>query len=138
MKRLVKNGKGLSPVLSAVLMILIVVTGMSLLFAFFVNYARDFQLGSGSAVLESMTVEDVWFRDSPTRAEVWVYNFGKADFRITSVYINDQFVTVDPTSLTVRVGEHGNFTVPYAFESGKSYSFRIVTARGTAFEGKYA
>jgi flagellin-like protein len=136
MKKLVKNRRALSPVLSAVLMILVVITGMSLLFAFFVNYARDFQVGSGSAVLESMTVEDVWFR-SPSTAEVWVYNFGKVDFKIASVYVNDNLANVDPSSLEVRVGEHGNLTVTYSFAAGNSYSFKIVTDRGYAFEGRY-
>ena len=137
MKRLLKNGKGLSPVLSAVLMILIVVTGMSLLFAFFVNYARDFQVGSGSAVLESMTVEDVWFRVSPNRAEVWVFNLGKVDFRITSVYVNDNLADIGSSYVEVGVGEHKQLTVNYGFVSGYSYSFKILTERGSAFEGTY-
>ena len=136
MKKLVTNRKAVSPVLSAVLMILVVITGMSLLFAFFVNYARDFQMGSGSAVLEGMTVEDVWFREPPTRAEVWVYNFGKVDFRITSVYVNDNWVIIDPVE--VGVGEHELLTVRnYGFVFRNSYSFKIVTERGTAFEGRY-
>src|SRR3989304_3538247 len=87
MKKLVTNRKAVSPVLSAVLMILVVVTGMSLLFAFFVNYASDFQRNSGSAGLESMVVEDVDFIDSQ-RAEIWVYNMGKVGFNVSSIYVN--------------------------------------------------
>jgi hypothetical protein len=136
MKNLVKNRKAFSPVMSAVLMMLVVITGMSLLFAFFVNYARDFQVGSGSAVLEGMTVEDVWFKGS-NEAEVWVFNFGKVDFKITSVYVNDNLAGIGSSYVEVGVGEHKPLTVNYDFVSGKSYSFKIVTERGSAFEGRY-
>jgi len=135
MRRLFNSRKGLSPVLSTVLMILVVIIGMSLLFAFFVNYARDFQTGSGSAVLESMVIEDVWFRDSTT--EVWVYNVGKVDSRITTFYVDGRQVWPSDWYVDVPVGGHEKLPVPYDFESGTSYSFKIVTARGTALEGVY-
>ena len=48
MRKIIKNSKAVSAVLSTILMILIVVIGMSLVFAFFVNYVRDYQLGRGS------------------------------------------------------------------------------------------
>jgi hypothetical protein len=141
MKRLFRNRRALSPVLSAVFMILIVVTGMSILFAFFVNYAGNFQRGSGSAVLESLAVEDVWFgHPLPNKSEVWVYNFGKVDLTISSVYINGQLVSIEPSSLDIPVGGHGNLTLTasYSFQrEPTSYTFKIVTQRGTVLEGRY-
>src|SRR3990170_9001451 len=139
MKQLLRSKRAVSPVLSAVLMILIVVTGMSLLFGFFVNYTRDFQLGSGSAVLESMTVEDVWFKSSANEAEVWVYNFGKVDSTITSVYVDDKLAGLKPGSdVEITVGEHGKLMVLYnGFQRYHIYTFKIVTNRGTALEGRY-
>jgi flagellin-like protein len=89
MKRSMCSRRAVSPVLAAVLMILVVMTGMSLLFAFFVNYTADFQRKTGSAVLESITVEDVWFK-SATHLEIWVYNFGKVSLNVTSLYIDNQ------------------------------------------------
>jgi flagellin-like protein len=133
MRKLFRSRRAVSPVVSAVLMILVVMIGMSLLFAFFVNYTRDFQTGSGSAVLESMTIEDVWFK-SPSEVEVWVYNVGKVNFTITSVYVDDQFA--GSFNLEVSPGKHGNLTINFAFDS--SPHFKIVTARGSAFEGEYA
>jgi flagellin-like protein len=132
MKRLFSSRKGLSPVLSTVLMILIVIIGMSMLFAFFVNYTRDFQAGSGSAVLESMVIEDVWFKGSTV--EVWVYNVGKVDFTITSVYVNDQKAGFSPSSLEIRPGEHGLITINSA---QIDCLIKIVTVRGSTFEGRY-
>jgi len=134
MMRLFRDKRGVSPVVSAVIMILVVMIGMSALFAFFVTYARDFQMGSGSAVLESMTVEDVWFKNS-TSVELWVYNFGKVNVTITDVYVDSN--SVAKLDLTVAVGEHGQIDVTSSFEHDESYGFKIVTARGTSFEGTY-
>ena len=131
------NRKAFSPVISTVLMMLAVIIGMSLLFAFFVNYTKDFQLGSGSAVLESMTVEDVWFRDAST-VEIWVYNLGKVDFNVRSVYIND--LQAFSGSVEVGVGAHGKVTVtspPFSLTPGRAYQLRIVTERGSVVEGQY-
>jgi flagellin-like protein len=137
MKRLLRNRKAVSPVVSAVIMILIVTIGMSVLFAFFVNYARDFQANSGSAVLESMVIEDVWFKSSST-IDISVYNVGKVNFTISSVYINDfRVAAIDGTSGTVNVEGHGNFNVTYVTMADERYVLKLVTTRGSTIEGSY-
>ena len=140
MMKLFRDKKGVSPVVSAVIMILVVMIGMSALFAFFVNYSRDFQMGSGSAVLESMTAEDVWFTSSDA-VVIWVYNYGKVDVTVTDVYVDSNAVVFAPEELTIVVGAHGQIVVyslaEQPFEIGVSYSFKIVTDRGTSFEGTY-
>jgi flagellin-like protein len=156
MKRSVRNKKALSPVLSSVLMILIVVIGMSLLFAFFVNYATDFQRGSGSSVLELIVVEDACFKNSTSSPspsiELNVYNVGKVDSNITSIYVND-IRTPDPqvnsvyfhgkpvpgSPKIIPANGHANVTVPYpqGWKSHLVYDIKIVTARGSSFEGSY-
>ena len=136
MKKLFRSRKAVSPVLSTVLMILITVIGMSALFAFFVNYARDFQVGSGSAVRESLVIEDTWIK-LDGQAEIWVYNVGKVDLKITAVYINDRKVTIDPTSDTaVSVGNHSKLIVSN-FPLGNINNLKITTERGSAFEGRF-
>ena len=149
-----RSRRAVSPVLAAVLMMLVVMTGMSLLFGFFVNYAGDFQRGNGGAVLESMVVEDVHFLD-PQHADIWVYNLGKVGFTISSVYVNGALskdnnpptllrVTYNGTDITapnrsIREGAHCKIEVTSSFDIGKTYIFKIVTARGSSFEvtGKY-
>ena len=136
MNKFFSNKRGVSPVVSAVIMILVVMIGMSTLFAFFINYSRDFQLGSGSAVLESMTVEDVWFRNSNT-VEIWVYNFGKVNLKITDVYVDSSAVLFAPDDLHIAIGEHEQIIVSSSFVASGRYHFKIVTTRGTSFEGTY-
>jgi archaellum component FlaF (FlaF/FlaG flagellin family) len=138
MMRYCRNKRGVSPVISAVIMMLVVMIGMSALFAFFVNYSRDFQEGGGSAVFESMTVEDIWFKNQTT-VELWVYNYGKVDLKISSIYVDDDLADFKVTGIpdgTVVVGGHAQLFVTSEFVQGNplSYSFKIVTERGTSFE----
>jgi flagellin-like protein len=143
--RLFKSKRAVSPVIATVLMILIVMAGMTILFAFVGAYAQSFQTGSGSAVLESLTVEDAWFKNQTqqgqavTQLQVFEYNIGKVELKITSVYVNDSGVTFNPNPLIIPAGGHGNFTITLTqpFSSNR-YNLKIVTERGSAFEGSYS
>ena len=144
MRKLIRNKKGVSPIVSAVIMILVVMIGMTILFAFFVNYSRDFQEGSGSAILESMTVADVWFKntDPINSCEIWVYNFGKVDVTITEFYV-DSNANEDFEDLIIPFGQHRKIVIYHPFVvynpiNPESYVFRVVTSRGTSFEGTYS
>ena len=137
MRKLVRSRKAVSPVVSAVLMMLVAIIGMSVLFAGFVNYTRDYQTGIGSAVLESMVIEDVWFES--TTAEVWVYNIGKLSFTINSVYVDDQKIAdyriaIEPSS-EIAPGKHGKVSITSA---SPGRIIKIVTDRGSAFEGGFS
>ena len=131
MRKLFRNRRAVSPVVSTVLMILVVIIGMSLLFDFFVNYTRDFQTGSGSAVLESIVIEDVWFTN-PNGPQVWVYNVGKVSLTITSVYVDDKLDS--SPNIEIKTGQHQPITVDSAHSD---CTIKIVTARGSTFEGRY-
>jgi hypothetical protein len=141
MKNLGNNKRGLSNVVSALLMILVVMVGMGLLFAYLTTYVAQYQVGSGSSVLESMTMEDVWFKNS-NQVEIWVYNVGKVGFTITSIYVNA--TSIDQSDFTVNsssdpsiipVGGHADvlITLSQPWSNGVAYSFKIVTYRGSAF-----
>ena len=143
MRKIIRNKKAVSAVLSTILMILIVVVGMSIAFAFFVNYVRDFQLGRGSSVLELAVIEDVWFikpRPNPSSnntVRMWLYNYGKIDFEVSSVYVDG--IPANFTSTMVQIDKHAEMIVyllnPWV--SYESYDIRIITARGSVFEGEY-
>jgi flagellin-like protein len=145
-KKLFKNEKGVSPVISTVLMILVVMVGMSLLFAFLATYTMNFHSGSGSSVLESMTIEDAWFKNSDNTFHLWVYNVGKVDFMINSIYVNGTKVT--PTmsdsnnnpinsNTPIQINKHVQISLAQ-WQLGDNYNLKIVTGRGSAFEGNYA
>jgi flagellin-like protein len=154
MKRMLRNKKGVSPVIATVLMIVIVSISMSFLFAFAVNYATDFQLGRGSAVLEYMVIEDVWIRNSTTvdnsttwEVDIWVYNIGKVDLEISNVYVNDYQATIThiddnlvelDSLFKVGVGEHVKFSVKSTSLHGdRDNLFKLFTMRGSNVEERY-
>jgi cytochrome c oxidase assembly protein Cox11 len=73
MRKLCKNKRGLSTVVSTILMIMVVMVGMSLLFGYVVFYTDSYKSGIGGSVMESLTVEDVWVQTDRT-VQVSVYN----------------------------------------------------------------
>ena len=143
MRKHANNKTGISNIISTLLMILVVMVGMGLLFAYLTTYVAQYQVGSGSSVLESMTVEDVWFKNS-NQVEIWVYNVGKVGFTITNIYVNgtppDVFsVNADSGQSVIPVGAHADvlITLPQPWSDGVAYSFKIVTSRGSSLSETY-
>jgi flagellin-like protein len=148
MNRLLRNRKGISPVVGAVLMIVVTIIGMSFLFAYAVNYATDFQLGRGSAVRESLVIENGYWNETSTTADIWVYNVGEIDLEIANVYVNDikaDIIEIDDvpvseqTLVTVPVGEHVKIGVTKdSLDADANVQlYNLVTARGSSVEGRY-
>jgi flagellin-like protein len=144
MIRIRANRRAVSPIIATVLMILIVMAGMTILFAFVGSYTQGFQSGSGSAVLESLTFEDVAFTDSNQQMSVWVYNTGKVDISLNSFFINGASVPMYSedyallgSNTLVKVGAHFHIIV-FLEHQESSYTIRITTQRGSGFEGVYS
>ena len=137
MKNLRINRRALSPVIASVLMILVTMIGMTVLFAFVASYSQGFKEGSGSTVLESLVVEDVWFKESDTVQFTW-YNIGKIEVKIAAVYINGTMVSFSPNPLTIEMGKHASFQLILDWNLADSYYLKVVTSRGSGFEGIYS
>lgn len=141
MRKLFRNRRGLSTVISTILMIMVVMVGMSLVFAYVAAYANNYKAGIGSSVMESLTLEDVWFKDSTT-VQIFVYNVGKVDSTIATIYNNGVALTDASGSMNLKVqvniGEHTSIIL--RCPSGQwptSNNLKIVTLRGSNFEGQY-
>jgi flagellin-like protein len=151
MRKHANNKRGISNIVATLLMILVVMVGMGLLFAYLTTYVANYQAGSGSSVFESMTVEDVWFKN-PNQVEIWVYNVGEVGFTITNIYVNDTpplafnipqlegqgyltLVNSNSGPPVVLSGWHADIliTLSEQWGNGNNYSFKIVTSRGSAF-----
>jgi hypothetical protein len=136
-RKFCRNKKGVSTVIATIIMILVVMVGMSILFGALIVYSDNFHSGIGSSVLESITVEDVYFRGSTV--ELTLFNTGKVELKVTNVYIDGQMATI-PSPLTIAQGGHELLRVTPSgspFSIGSDYNFKIVTARGTGFEATY-
>ncbi len=122
-------------------MIMVVMIGMTLLFAYVTVYAQTYKEGVGGAVMESLTIEDINLNPSGssygTQAEIWVYNAGKIDVDINAIYVNGLSLTINPgTDLKVPMGEH--VLIPaqtlISWVSNNEYTFKVSTNRGSTFE----
>ena len=141
--RLIKNKRGISPVFTTILLILVVVAGMSLAFAFFTGYVTDFQLGQGSSIMEQIEIEDVWFLNN-NEIKITLYNYGKVEANVTSVYINDLQVNFikegsSEAFIEISTGEQRVIIVTplTPLNVNTAYNLKLVTNRGSAFEGQY-
>jgi hypothetical protein len=137
MKRLLKSKRAVSQVFTTVLLILLVVSGMTVVFAFLVSYVQDFQTGQGSAVLENFAFENIWFKGT-NEIEVTIYNYGKIDLNIQSIYIDGLafgFSIKNYDNNEVPPGGHRTAIInPIPFTSNTAYQFKIVTQRGSTIE----
>jgi hypothetical protein len=142
MKKLFRTRKNraLSTVISTILMIMVVMIGMTLLFAYVTVYAQNYKEGVGGAVMESLTIEDVWFKDSNT-VQISLYNTGKVDCQVAGVYDNGLALR-NPTNLKtlISVGDHLliDAQCPQDWtEWSSANSLKIVTSRGSEFTGSF-
>jgi hypothetical protein len=151
MRKLYRNKKGLSTVISTILMIMVVMVGMSVAFAYVAVYAQNYKAGIGSSVLESMTIEDVWITGQHT-VQLTVYNTGtktnlgtdaNVDLTVATIYVNGSALTNPSSTMNfnqlIPAGNHVEIVGQWseAFQSGNTYDFKIVTIRGSNFEVQY-
>jgi flagellin-like protein len=151
MKRLFRNKKAVSPVIATVLMIMVTMAGMTILFGFVISYSDAYKAGVGSSVMESLTIEDIWLSPHSSNynseVQITVYNVGKVDSTITSMYANGLKLTEnDNLNLhkLITVGQHLTITLDWkpngqnqVWVHGQEYTFRISTLSGSKFDMKY-
>jgi Flp pilus assembly pilin Flp len=132
LKNFLRNKRGITPVLSELLLTVIAVAAMSI--ATTTTYVITTNLRENMS--ERVLVEDVWFHNSPHSVEVYMSNIGKVDFTISNVYVNHTSQTFD-TSFRLGIEEHGWFSIMYNWNSGDRYYVDIVTNRGTHIADYY-
>lgn len=137
-----KERKGISVLVSNVLMLLVVVVIASIVFAYVNFYVNDYQRGRGAALMERLLIEDVWFKGDHQRVNITIYNYGKISAKIIKVFIDskDGDITSPPEGyIIIAVGAHEYIEVSFPWtESGVSHTIKLLTERGYSVEGDYA
>ncbi len=123
MRKLSRNRRGITPVLSSLLLTVIAVAGMSI--AITATYVITDELHESMG--ERLIVEDVWF--TAGQISLYLRNVGKVSINVAAVYVNrtDQSFT----SLELEQDKHGWLTVTYSWSADSAYEIKVVTRRGT-------
>jgi hypothetical protein len=129
MRKLLRNKKGVSPVLSSLLLTVIAVAGMSI--AISATYVITDGLHNNMS--ERIIMEDIWFNQN--QISVYVRNIGRIKIDIDAVYINQ--IQQNFTPLELEEGNHGWLNITSSWSPDKEYEIKIVTGRGTIVADYY-
>jgi flagellin-like protein len=122
-RKLWRNRRGITPVLSSLLLTAIAVAGMSI--AVTATYVITDGLHNNMG--ERYIVEDVWF--SSGQVSLYIRNVGKVAIKVDAVYVNG--VSQSFTPLELEVNQHGWLNVNYSWSADTAYEIKVVTRRGT-------
>ena len=127
--------RGVETIISTMIQIVILVFAFSLAYGAYFSWVSTQRRGSTMQMQERMAVEALWFQSSTT-ASIYVSNVGKSDVNIDEVKVNGVSCTISPTSLSIVPTHGGWITVTYTggFVSGTTYTFTVITERGTSLE----
>ena len=123
MRNLLQNRRGITPVLSSLLLMVIAVAAMSI--AITATYVITDNLHDTMG--ERFIVEDVWFTTG--QISIYLRNVGKVSIKIFAVYVNRTSQSF--TSLELEEDKHGWLNVTYGWSSNSVYHINVVTNRGT-------
>ncbi len=124
MRKILKNKRGITPVISNLLLMVIAVAAMAI--ATTATYVITGNLHDTMG--ERFIIEDVWFKQNNETA-VYLRNVGKITIEISSVYIN--YTSQPFTPFELKVGEHGWLNMAYSWKQGCVYRINVLTNRGT-------
>lgn len=129
MRKLKRNKRAITPVLSSLLLTVIAVAGMSI--AVTATYVITDGLHDNMG--ERLIVEDVWFTSG--QVSLYVRNVGKIAIEIDAVYVNN--VRQSFTPIQLEENKHGWLNVTYNWNPDTAYEINVVTKRGTKLVDYY-
>lgn len=128
-RRFLRDKRGVTPVLSNILLTVVAVAAMSLAASATYVITDNMHQIMGERVIS----EDVWF--TPDGISIYLRNTGKVAIEVSSVYVN--FTSQAFTPLKLEVGEHGWLNVTFSWDAGGLYHINVVTSRGTKIVDYY-
>ncbi|MEM3088199.1 MAG: archaellin/type IV pilin N-terminal domain-containing protein [Candidatus Bathyarchaeia archaeon] len=139
LRQIHRNKRGISEVVSAILLMGIVVSAMVLLLNATFTWVGLYQSYTGVAISnredrlrERFVIEDVWYRTSDTR--IYVSNVGEIDVTLVSVYIDHELRSTTNLPLKLVPGAGEWIIVSVGGLTGTHYIV-VVSERGNKVEG---
>ena len=129
LRNILRNRRGITPVLSSLLLMVIAVAAMSI--AITATYVITDNLHDTMG--ERFIVEDVWF--TTDKILIYLRNVGKVSIKIAAVYINRTSQSFTP--LELEEDKHGWLNATYSWSFNSVYHINVVTNRGTKIVDYY-
>lgn len=129
MRRFSRDKRGVTPVLSNVLLTVVAVAAMSLAASATYVITDNLRQIMGERVI----AEDVWFTSNGI--SIYLRNTGKVAVEVSAIYVN--FTSQPFTPLMLEVGEHGGLNVTFSWQADALYNINVVTSRGTKIVDYY-
>ena len=130
------NDRGVEPIISALLMLVITVFAFSIIYMVTNTWISSQREGPLLRLQERLIIEDVWFMTNTTGKYVCVYirNIGKIEVSLYSLLIAGVTYPYAPKRLTLPIGFGGwmNATVTGTniWTIGQTYEIKVLTDRG--------
>jgi predicted PurR-regulated permease PerM len=131
--RIFTNKRGISAVLSNLLLTVVAVAAMAI--ATSATYVITTNLRENMS--ERVIVEDVWFNNFTQNIDVYVRNVGQVAVYISEVYVNHTSQSFTPNPFMLEIGEHQWLNISQNWVSGSLNYIDVLTTRGTHVAAYY-
>jgi FlaG/FlaF family flagellin (archaellin) len=131
-KRLLRDKRAITPVLSHLLLTVVAVAIMALATSATFVITTNLRETMG----ERVVVEDVWFNSAAGTVDVYLHNVGKAAIQVSGVYVNHIGQSFNGV-FSLQVNKHGWLLIAFSWDSEEAYYIDIVTTRGTHIADYY-
>jgi hypothetical protein len=128
-KRFLGNRRGVTPVLSNVLLTVVAVAAMSLAASATYVITDNLHQIMGERIIS----EDVWFTSDGI--SIYLRNTGKVAIEVSLVYVN--FTNQFFMPLRLEIEEHGWLNVTFSWNADSLYHINVVTSGGTKIASYY-
>jgi hypothetical protein len=125
-KKLIRDRRAITPVLSNLLLTVVAVAAMAL--ATTATYVITTNLRE--TISERVIIEDLWFNNSTGSIDAYLRNVGQVAIQVSSVYLNHTSQSL-AGPFRLEIGEHQWLNISQNWVSGSVYYVDIVTKRGT-------
>jgi len=129
-KRLLRDKRAITPVLSSLLLTVVAVAAMAI--ATSATYMITANLKDNMS--ERVVIEDIWFTGGEIK--VHLFNVGKVSISVSNVYVNHERIELNPP-FRLGLNQDNDLVIYYLWVAKVTYYIDIVTSRGTHIAGYY-
>lgn len=132
------NGRGVEPIIAALLMLVITVFAFSLTYMATNTWISAQRSGPMMRLQERLVFEDVWFMTNATVMTnatgkyvcVYIRNIGKVEVTLYNLLIGGATYPYAPQRLTLPIGFGGWMNATFPWTVGTTYEVKVMTDRG--------